>query len=109
MSPETTLDATVKSALCDKAEQMVRNGTVLLVLSVLSVEIACRSRADGGGRGAISSGRSKPALRRQHHRRNGSARDPHHCGTARLAQRPSINARPTTKRAGRLIDTEAIA
>lgn len=29
---ETTLNATVK-ALCDKAEQMVRNGTVLLVLS----------------------------------------------------------------------------
>lgn len=41
---ETTLEETVK-ALCDKAEQMVRNGTVLLVLSDRNIaKTACRFR-----------------------------------------------------------------
>lgn len=41
---ETTLAETVK-ALCDKAEQMVRNGTVLLVLSDRNIaKTACRYR-----------------------------------------------------------------
>ena len=65
---ETSLEETV-NALCDKAEQMIRNGTVLLVLSDRNIaKTVCRCLPHGGGGYPDASGGQEPALRCQHHR-----------------------------------------
>jgi glutamate synthase (NADPH/NADH) large chain len=65
---ETSLEETVR-ALCDKAEQMVRNGTVLLVLSDRNI---AKNRLPVPARWRLARCRPvwliKPALRCQHHR-----------------------------------------
>ncbi|XNM59934.1 glutamate synthase central domain-containing protein [Escherichia coli] len=68
---KTTLEATVKE-LCDKAEKMVRSGTVLLVLSDRNI---AKDRLPVPAPMAVGAMQtrlveSKPALRCQHHRRN---------------------------------------
>lgn len=76
---ETTLDATVK-ALCDKAEQMVRNGTVLLVLSDRNIGKNRLPVPAPMAVGAVQTRLVEQSLRCDANIivETGSARDPHH-------------------------------
>ncbi len=76
---ETTLNATVK-ALCDKAEQMVRNGTVLLVLSDRNIGKNRLPVPAPMAVGAVQTRLVEQSLRCDANIivETGSARDPHH-------------------------------
>ncbi|ENV4538782.1 glutamate synthase large subunit [Salmonella enterica] len=107
---ETTLNATVK-ALCDKAEQMVRNGTVLLVLSDRNIGKNRLPVPAPMAVGAVQTRLVDQSLRCDANIivETGSARDPHHFAVLLGFGATAIYPYLAYETLGRLIDTQAIA
>ncbi len=103
---ETTLDATVK-ALCDKAEQMVRNGTVLLVLSDRNIGKNRLPVPAPMAVGAVQTRLVDQSLRCDANIivETGSARDPHHFAVLLGFGATAIYPYLAYETLGRLIDT----
>ncbi len=107
---ETTLEETVK-ALCDKAEQMVRNGTVLLVLSDRNIAKNRLPVPAPMAVGAVQTRLVEQSLRCDANIivETASARDPHHFAVLLGFGATAIYPYLAYETLGRLIDTQAIA
>jgi len=107
---KTTLEATVKE-LCDKAEQMVRSGTVLLVLSDRNIAKDRLPVPAPMAVGAIQTRLVDQSLRCDANIivEPASARDPHHFAVLLGFGATAIYPYLAYETLGRLVDTHAIA
>ncbi len=107
---KTTLEATVKE-LCDKAEQMVRSGTVLLVLSDRNIAKDRLPVPAPMAVGAIQTRLVDQSLRCDANIivETASARDPHHFAVLLGFGATAIYPYLAYETLGRLVDTHAIA
>ncbi len=107
---KTTLEATVKE-LCDKAEKMVRSGTVLLVLSDRNIAKDCLPVPAPMAVGAIQTRLVDQSLRCDANIivETASARDPHHFAVLLGFGATAIYPYLAYETLGRLVDTHAIA
>lgn len=107
---KTTLEATVKE-LCDKAEKMVRSGTVLLVLSDRNIAKDRLPVPAPMAVGAIQTRLVEQSLRCDANIivETASARDPHHFAVLLGFGATAIYPYLAYETLGRLVDTHAIA